>query len=112
MPSPAFRLLQNPPPITIGGNNTQSPYQLTLQDADQNEIYRWAPTYGQDRTLPGFMNVTSDLQIASPQINVDIDRDRAADVRRYARSDSERAFHRLWDPAGLDDLHARRTNTR
>jgi HAE1 family hydrophobic/amphiphilic exporter-1 len=29
------------------------------------------------RTVPGFMNVTSDLQIASPQINVDIDRDRA-----------------------------------
>jgi len=70
--------LQNPPPIQIGGNNTQSPYQLTLQDADQNEIYHWAPILiDKMRTLPGFMNVTSDLQIASPQVNVDIDRDRA-----------------------------------
>ncbi len=70
--------LQNPPPIQIGGNNTQSPYQLTLQDADQAEIYHWAPILvNRIRTLPGFMNVTSDLQIASPQINVDIDRDRA-----------------------------------
>jgi len=70
--------LQNPPPIQIGGNNTQSPYQLTLQDADQDEIYHWAPILvNKIRTLPGFMNVTSDLQIASPQINVDIDRDRA-----------------------------------
>src|ERR1035441_6301699 len=70
--------LQNPPPIQIGGNNTQSPYQLTLQDADQSEIYHWAPILvDKIRTLPGFMNVTSDLQIASPQINVDIDRDRA-----------------------------------
>jgi multidrug efflux pump subunit AcrB len=70
--------LQNPPPITIGGNNTQSPYQLTLQDSDQTEIYHWAPLLvEQMRTLPGFMNITSDLQIASPQINVDIDRDRA-----------------------------------
>jgi hydrophobic/amphiphilic exporter-1 (mainly G- bacteria), HAE1 family len=70
--------LQNPPPITIGGNNTQSPYQLTLQDADQTEIYHWTPILAEKmRTLPGFMNVTSDLQIASPQINVDIDRDRA-----------------------------------
>jgi hydrophobic/amphiphilic exporter-1 (mainly G- bacteria), HAE1 family len=70
--------LQNPPPITIGGNNTQSPYQLTLQDEDQNEIYHWTPILLERiRTLPGFMNVTSDLQIASPQINVDIDRDRA-----------------------------------
>jgi len=70
--------LQNPPPITIGGNNTQSPYQLTLQDADQNEIYHWVPILtNQIRTLPGIINVNSDLQIASPQINVDIDRDRA-----------------------------------
>jgi len=70
--------LQNPPPITIGGNNTQSPYQLTLEDADQTEIYHWTPILAEKmRTLPGFMNVTSDLQIASPQINVDIDRDRA-----------------------------------
>jgi hydrophobic/amphiphilic exporter-1 (mainly G- bacteria), HAE1 family len=70
--------LQNPPAIQIGGNNSQSPYQLTLQDADQNEIYHWVPILLQRiRTIPGFMNVTSDLQIASPQINVDIDRDRA-----------------------------------
>jgi len=70
--------LQNPPAIQIGGNNTQSPYQLTLQDTDQNEIYHWAPILvDKMRALPGFMNVTSDLQIASPQINVDIDRDRA-----------------------------------
>ncbi|HEY3825917.1 MAG TPA: efflux RND transporter permease subunit [Bryobacteraceae bacterium] len=71
-------LLQNPPPIQIGGNNTQSPYQLTLQDSDQNEIYKWVPILMEKiRAVPGFMNVTSDLQIASPQINVDIDRDRA-----------------------------------
>ncbi len=71
-------LLQNPPPIQIGGNNTQSPYQLTLQDSDQNEIYHWVPILQEKiRATPGFMNVTSDLQIASPQINVDIDRDRA-----------------------------------
>jgi HAE1 family hydrophobic/amphiphilic exporter-1 len=70
--------LQNPPPIQIGGNNTQSPYQLTLQDADQQEIYHWVPILLQRiRAIPGFMNVTSDLQIASPQVNVDIDRDRA-----------------------------------
>ena len=99
--------LQNPPPIQIGGNNTQSPYQLTLQDADQTEIYHWAPILVEKmRTLPGFMNVTSDLQIASPQINVDIDRDRARDLRRHARSDSERAVHRLWHAAGVDHLHA------
>jgi hydrophobic/amphiphilic exporter-1 (mainly G- bacteria), HAE1 family len=71
--------LQNPPPITIGGQQTQSPYQLTLQGSDQNEVYRWAPVLmGKLRGLPGFQNVTSDLQIAGPQVVVNIDRDRAA----------------------------------
>jgi HAE1 family hydrophobic/amphiphilic exporter-1 len=70
--------LQNPPPITIGSNNTQSPYQLTLQGADQVEIYRWVPILlDRIRTLRGFINVTSDLQIASPQVTLDINRDRA-----------------------------------
>jgi HAE1 family hydrophobic/amphiphilic exporter-1 len=70
--------LQNPPPINIGSNNTQSPYQLTLQGSDQNEIYRWVPILlDRIRTLRGFINVTSDLQIASPQVTLDIDRDRA-----------------------------------
>ncbi len=70
--------LQNPPPITIGSNNTQSPYQLTLQGADQHEIYQWVPILmDRIRTLRGFMNVTSDLQIASPQVTLDINRDRA-----------------------------------
>jgi hydrophobic/amphiphilic exporter-1 (mainly G- bacteria), HAE1 family len=70
--------LQNPPPINIGSNNTQSPYQLTLQGTDQHEIYRWVPILlDRIRRLHGFMNVTSDLQIESPQITVDINRDRA-----------------------------------
>jgi HAE1 family hydrophobic/amphiphilic exporter-1 len=70
--------LQNPPPINIGSNNTQSPYQLTLQGADQHEIYRWVPILlDKIRTLHGFMNVTSDLQIESPQVTLDINRDRA-----------------------------------
>jgi hydrophobic/amphiphilic exporter-1 (mainly G- bacteria), HAE1 family len=70
--------LQNPPPINIGSNNTQSPYQLTLQSTDQNEIYHWVPILvNRIRTLRGFMNVTSDLQIESPQVTLDINRDRA-----------------------------------
>ncbi len=70
--------LQNPPPINIGSNNTQSPYQLTLQGSDQHEIYHWVPILvSRIRTLRGFMNVTSDLQIESPQVTLDINRDRA-----------------------------------
>ena len=70
--------LQNPPPITVSGQFSTSAYQMTLQSPDQNEIYRWVgPLVQKMRALPGFVDVNSDLQIASPQVNVDIDRDRA-----------------------------------
>ncbi|HEX9303430.1 MAG TPA: efflux RND transporter permease subunit [Thermoanaerobaculia bacterium] len=71
--------LQNPPPIRIGGSLTKSLYQYTLQDADTKELYESAPKLEQKmRQLPGFQDVTSDLQIANPQVRVDIDRDKAA----------------------------------
>jgi HAE1 family hydrophobic/amphiphilic exporter-1 len=70
--------LQNPPPITISGQVTNSLYQMTLQSANLHEIYDWAPKLAMKmRTLPGFLDVSSNLQISSPQINLDIDRDRA-----------------------------------
>jgi HAE1 family hydrophobic/amphiphilic exporter-1 len=70
--------LQNPPPITISGQVTNSLYQMTLQSANLHEIYDWAPRLAMKmRTLPGFLDVSSNLQIASPQVNLDIDRDRA-----------------------------------
>jgi HAE1 family hydrophobic/amphiphilic exporter-1 len=71
--------LQNPPPIRIGGSLTKSLYQYTLQDADTKELYDYAPKLQEKmRQLPGFQDVTSDLQIANPQVRVNIDRDKAA----------------------------------
>ena len=70
--------LQNLPPIRIGGQLTKSQYQLTLQSPDTGELYRMAPVLEEKvRGLPGLQDVTSDLQIANPQVNVEIDRDRA-----------------------------------
>jgi hydrophobic/amphiphilic exporter-1 (mainly G- bacteria), HAE1 family len=70
--------LQNPPPITVSGQYSLSVYQMTLQSANLKEIYAWVdPLMNKMRTLPGFTDVNSDLQIASPQVTVDIDRDRA-----------------------------------
>ncbi len=71
--------LQTPPTIRIGGQLTKSSYQVTLQSADLQELYRWAPVMErQMRELPGLTDVTSDLLIRTPQVMVDIDRDRAA----------------------------------
>ena len=70
--------LQNPPPITINGQFTTSVYQITVQSVNLSEIYEWTPKLTDKiRTLPGFTDVNSDLLISSPQVKVNIDRDRA-----------------------------------
>jgi HAE1 family hydrophobic/amphiphilic exporter-1 len=67
------------PTIRIGGQLTKALYQFTLQDADLQELYKWAPTVlDRMRTLPGVQDVNSDLQITSPQVVVAIDRDKAS----------------------------------
>jgi hydrophobic/amphiphilic exporter-1 (mainly G- bacteria), HAE1 family len=71
--------MQNPPPITISGQNSISVYQMTLQSANLREIYPWVPRLvDRMRKLPGFVDVSSDLQISSPQVMAAIARDRAA----------------------------------
>jgi HAE1 family hydrophobic/amphiphilic exporter-1 len=71
--------LQVPPPIRLGGTLTKSQYQYTLQDSDTKELYRYAPLLEQKvRGLPQVQDVTSDMQLANPQINLNIDRDRAS----------------------------------
>jgi HAE1 family hydrophobic/amphiphilic exporter-1 len=77
---PGFRVYpQNLPIIRIGGNLTKALYQYTLQATDLRELYRWGPiVFDKMRTLPGFQDVNTDLQIMSPQVTVDIDRDKAS----------------------------------
>jgi len=77
---PGIRVfLQNPPPLRIGGMVTRSLYQFTLQSPDLNELLEHSPVLQEKiRALPGFLDVTSDLEIKNPQVNVEIDRDRAA----------------------------------
>ena len=70
--------LQNPPPIRIGGSLTKSQYQYTLQDPDTDELYRYAPVLeAKMRAVAGLQDVTSDMQLKNPQVNVEIDRDKA-----------------------------------
>ncbi|HET7634398.1 MAG TPA: efflux RND transporter permease subunit, partial [Burkholderiales bacterium] len=70
---------QNVPIIRIGGHLTKSEYQYTLQDADINDLMHWAPIIEDKiKTLPGLQSVTSDLQIANLQVQVDILRDKAS----------------------------------
>jgi len=71
--------MQNLPAIRIGGQLTKSQYQYTLQSPDKDLLYRYAVELETKmRGLPQLQDVTSDLQIKNPQVNVEIDRDRAA----------------------------------
>jgi hydrophobic/amphiphilic exporter-1 (mainly G- bacteria), HAE1 family len=71
--------LRNPPPIQIGGDVTESPYQLTLQSPDTEELYREATNLEHKmQGLSTIQDVTSDLEIANPQVDVKIDRDKAS----------------------------------
>jgi HAE1 family hydrophobic/amphiphilic exporter-1 len=72
---------QNLPTIRIGGNLTKAVYQFTLQDTDLKSLYHWAPIiFDRLRQLPGLQDVNTDLQIASPQVVVDIDRAKASSL--------------------------------
>jgi len=79
---PGMRIfLQNPPLVQVGGQVTKSPYQLTLQGPDRNELYTNAEALQRKMAaLPQLLDVTSDLQTKNPQLNVDIDRDKASSV--------------------------------
>ena len=70
---------QNPPTIRIGGMQTKSLYQFTLFGPDLDQLYLAAAKMEKRmRGLPGIVDVTTDLQITSPQILVDINRDNAS----------------------------------
>ena len=71
--------LQNPPPIRIGGTLTKSQYQFTLQSPNTKELFESTPLLeAKLRELPILQDVTSDLQITNPQVNIEIDRDKAS----------------------------------
>jgi HAE1 family hydrophobic/amphiphilic exporter-1 len=71
-----FQPIQN---INLGGKLAKSQYQYTLQSNDTNELYRLAPEL-RDRIakIPGLLDVTTDLYIKNPQINIVVDREKSA----------------------------------
>jgi HAE1 family hydrophobic/amphiphilic exporter-1 len=79
-PLPGIKVyLQNPPPISVGGRVSKALYQFTLQGADIDALYQYAGVLQTKLSeSPLLQNVTSDLQIKNPQVNVAIDRDRAS----------------------------------
>jgi hydrophobic/amphiphilic exporter-1 (mainly G- bacteria), HAE1 family len=84
---PGIRVfLQNPPSIRIGGQLTKSLYQLTLQGPEPEMLFKATTDLETKiRGLEGLQDVTTDLQVHNPQLNVTIDRDRASALGVTAR---------------------------
>ncbi len=71
--------LQNPPLIRVGGQQTRTVYQYTLQAQDLDELYHSSEIFEKRmKEVPGLFDVNTDLQIASPTVKIDIDRDHAS----------------------------------
>ena len=72
-------VMQNRPPITIGGYVSRAQYQYTLQDLDLNELYTSSTRLTQAlQSDPLFQDVNTDLDVSTPSVEVAINRDRAA----------------------------------
>jgi hydrophobic/amphiphilic exporter-1 (mainly G- bacteria), HAE1 family len=71
--------LQNPPAINIGSQTTKAQYQYLVQDLNLDELYPWATKLLDGmRELPGFRDVTSNMDLNSPNLIVTINRNKAA----------------------------------
>jgi HAE1 family hydrophobic/amphiphilic exporter-1 len=65
--------------LNIGARPSKSLYQYTLQAGNLDDLFRFAPLVDAEiRKLPGLQDISSDLQIKSPQTILDIDRQKAA----------------------------------
>src|SRR5215471_5072381 len=68
-----------PQAIRVGGRMSKSSYDFTMYGPDTQQLYAVAPDFERIVSrLPGLQDVSSDLQIKTPRVNVVLDRDRAA----------------------------------
>lgn len=85
--------MQNPPPIRLEATMSKAQYQFVLQSPETDELYKNATDFEMKlRGLPMLQDVTSDLQMKSPQLNLDIDRDRAASLGITAQQIEETLY--------------------
>ncbi|MFK2878429.1 efflux RND transporter permease subunit [Rhodanobacter hydrolyticus] len=71
--------IQNPPQIQVGGRASKAEYQYTLQSTDLDALYAESgKVLAAFAKLQGFQDVTSDLDLNGPAIDVKVDRSKLA----------------------------------
>jgi multidrug efflux pump len=65
--------------IQVGGRPSKTQYQYTLQDADSDELAKWAPILQRKlAALSQLQDLTADVQASAPRTTLHIDRDTAS----------------------------------
>src|SRR4029077_13966152 len=77
-----FRAFVNvPAALQIGGFQGNSSYNLIVQSLDNDELYTWAPRLEQAiAELPEVQDVSDNMELKSPRVDLIINRDKAAAV--------------------------------
>jgi HAE1 family hydrophobic/amphiphilic exporter-1 len=103
---PGFKVyLQNVPIIRIGAHLTKTEFQYALQDTDTRELFAFVPKLVDAVSkLEGFQDVTSDLLIAQPEMDVKIDRDAASAVGVTA-AQVEGALYTAFGPQQVSTIY-------
>jgi HAE1 family hydrophobic/amphiphilic exporter-1 len=72
---------QVPETLSIGGRFSKSQYQYTLQGSNLEELRRASNEMLEKmKRMPGLQDVTSDMQIKNPQLNITVNRDLASSL--------------------------------
>jgi HAE1 family hydrophobic/amphiphilic exporter-1 len=70
-----------PPAIQIGGRMANSSYTLTVESADTATLFQWASRLEKELAkLPELQDVSDDMEVKSPRVDLVIDRDKAGAV--------------------------------
>ena len=98
--------LSAPPSIRIGGRMSRSQYQYTLQGPETDELYVQAQRFENAMTrLPSITDVSSDLQLKNPRVNVAINRDKAAALHLNV-AQIEGSLYSAYGPRWVSTIYA------
>ena len=99
--------MQNPPTVRIGGQVSKSLYQYSMQSPDREALYDAARNMVKaiGANVNGIVDLTSDLEVTSPQVDVQIDRDKAAALGVTANQ-IENAFYDAYGPRWVSTIYA------
>jgi len=80
---PGFRgFVGLPPSLQIGGRMGNQNFSVMMQSMNTDDLYKWAPVLQQaiESEVSEVQDVSNDLEMKSPRVNLVIDRDKAAVV--------------------------------